>query len=212
MQGDFGRFKNEITSTIAEVKLPMKGQKEFLKCCFPELKSELSSAKTTKKIVNTLLEKCTIVNVAVIKTYVEKYKIKSGITLVKKYQKKVEEFCSKAKVELALNENLSPGTSSLQCEEIEIVLDWEPSEYLLKNITLLLEKIFSHLNTRVIIKTIAKGSVIITCYAPQYLMNELLLLAQAKLSVLREEEKLIRLRFGYHIVFDETTKEKVNTL
>ena len=211
MRGNFGVFKDTISSWILnEVKEPVEIQKSSLERTYPELTSKLSSATTTKKIVDILLDGCTIINIAKIEYFIKRFNCENS--LVKEYQENLKEFCS-VKLDKILNKDLSPGASSLRCEEIEIVLDWVPSEHSLEDIKLLLKKVFEDLNARVIVKTIAEGSsIIITCYAPQYLMDELFLIAQANLPVLIKEDKLTRLRFGHHTVYDKIAKDKVNIL
>ena len=211
MRGTFGIFKDKISSILNEVKEPVEIQKSSLERAFPELTSKLSSATTTKEIVDILLDECTITNIAKIVSFVERFNCENS--LVKGYQEKLKKFCSETRVDLLLDKDLYPGASSFRCEEIEIVLDWEPSEHSLEDIGLLLEKVFKGQTVRVNVRRITRGSsIIITCYAPQYLMDELCLLAQENLPVLIEKDKLTRLRFGHHTVYDKIAKDKVNIL
>ena len=138
-----------------------------------------------------------------IETIVKRYDISEAKDLVTQYKKEIHKFTSDMKLKFALDKRLSLPISSLICETIKFVLDWEPSDHSLDDIRQLLKKAFDDSSKRVIVQSIHKGnSIIIICYAPRYLINVLLLEAQANLHVLKEEN-LIRLDVGHFTVYNE---------
>ena len=145
-----------------------------------------------------------------IETIVKRYDISEAKDLVTQYKKEIQKFTSDMKLKLVLDKKLSPPISSLICETIKFVLDWEPSDRSLDDIRHLLKKAFDDSSIRVIVQSIHKGnSIIIICYAPRYLINVLLLEAQANLHVLKVEMNLIRLDVGHFTVYNKKILEKV---
>ena len=203
--GDYGIFRDEIIPLLSS-KIPVSTDelKCFLGRTFFDLTPEITHAQSTDAIIDIVERKISIINIAMIESIVKRYKVSEANNLVIQYQEKIEEFASNIKLKLLLDKKLSPPISSLICETIEFVLDWEPSDHSLDDIRQLLKKAFDDSSIRVIVRSIHKGnSIIIICYAPRYLMNVLLLKAQANLHVLKEEKNLIRLDVGHFTVYNE---------
>ncbi|XP_019858256.1 PREDICTED: uncharacterized protein LOC109586504 [Amphimedon queenslandica] len=81
------------------------------------------------------------------------------------------------------------------------VLKWNPSEHSLSSIRALLWKTFKDNQVEVVV--IKEGnSIIVTCYAPHYLMESLLVTARDNVDLLKEMG-LISLTIGYYTVYDE---------
>ena len=115
------------------------------------------------------------------------------------------------RADICCNQSFKVGLSShhLICETIEFVLDWDADKCTLKDIKLLLLKAFKGFVKFVQVTAIAKGhSILVTCYAPQYMMGSLLMMAEENLNLLKHEG-LIRLTFGYYTIFDKRKNEKV---
>ena len=191
-------------------KIPIEKLKSFLGETYPELVPEITHAQSTDDIINYIIKhRNNIINIAMIETIVESYDISEAKDLVTQFNEKMKEFISIMKLKLVLGKELLPPISSPIYKTIEFVLDWEPSDHSLDDIRRLLKKAFDDIGKRVIVRSIHKGnSIIIICYAPHYLMNDLLLKAQANLYVL-EEMNLIRLNVGHFTVYNKKTLEKV---
>ena len=185
--------------------------KQFLERYDPELKSQLQQIQSFDGIFKILEKKCNIVNVAAMETIANRYELKDGISLVSKYKEEIKKFSNEMKLAFTLNGKLSlASNSSLTCEKIEFLLDWEPSDRLFEDICLLLERAFDDLANEIIIQIIQKtNSILIICYAPLYLMNAMFLEAQANLPSLLKEVDLIHLTIGHYTVYDRN-KEKVS--
>ncbi|XP_019850766.1 PREDICTED: ranBP-type and C3HC4-type zinc finger-containing protein 1-like [Amphimedon queenslandica] len=113
----------------------------------------------------------------------------------------LEEFCED-KLTMFSNRQLKRLSSSLlTCETIKFVLKWNPSKHSLSNIKALLSKTFKDNQVEVVV--IKEGnSIIVTCYAPHYLMESLLVTARDNIDMLKEMG-LISLTIGYYTVYDE---------
>uniref|UniRef100_A0A1X7UJP3 Death domain-containing protein n=1 Tax=Amphimedon queenslandica TaxID=400682 RepID=A0A1X7UJP3_AMPQE len=206
----FGDLRYEIIQLVVE-KVPSADDiKEYLSFCFPEVKQELLSISTVKEIMGIIESRCNIINIVPIKAIVNKYHITGALKMIKDFEEAVDDFCSKIKVKFMLNKKLSLAVSSLTCERVEFVLEWEPDEHTLDDIRRLLEKAFEDLGKRIIVRSIHRGnSIIIICYGPHHLLAALLLEAQDNLTVLMKEFSLIRLTIGHYTVYDKRIRYKV---
>ena len=206
----FGNLIHTVAPLIAKGIPSLQELKTYLRRCFPELKSQLSKVESFDDIMDVVQEKCTIINVACLEAVVECYKIEEAKRHVTAYKSAVDKFCEEIKLNLCENENFMTGTFSLlKCETIKFVLEWEPDDYTLSQIRVLLQKAFQNMAKRVLIKAINEGnSIIVTYYAPQHIMDVLLMEAEKNLHTLIKMG-LMELIIGYHTIFDGNKRDKV---
>ena len=206
----FGNLIHTVAPLIAKGIPSLQELKTYLRRCFPELKSQLSKVESFDDIMDLVQEKCTIINVACLEAVVECYKIEEAKRHVTAYKSAVDKFCEEIKLNLCENENFMTGPSSLlKCETIKFVLEWEPDDYTLSQIRVLLQKAFQNMAKRVLIKVINEGnSIIVTCYAPRHIMDVLLMEAEKNLHALIKMG-LMELIIGYHTIFDGNKRDKV---
>ena len=213
MRGNFLVFIDKMKSTciLSSMTTKLEELKEFLERYDPDLKSQLQQAQSFDSLFKIIEKKCNIVNVAAMEIIANRYDLKDGISLVSGYNKEIKKFSNEMKLAFTQNKKLSlASNSSLTCEKIGFFLDWEPSDHLLEDIRLLLERAFDDLANEVIVQTIEKtNSILIICYAPLYLMNALFLEAQANLPSLLKEVDLIQLTIGHYTLYDRN-KERVS--
>ncbi|XP_019861128.1 PREDICTED: uncharacterized protein LOC109589495 [Amphimedon queenslandica] len=156
-------------------------------------------------------DECSITNVALLETIVNKYSIQDAGDMILAYQIHLDEFCEN-KLTMFCDRQLKRLSSSLlTCETIKFVLKWNPSEHSLSSIRALLWKTFKDNQVEVVV--IKEGnSIIVTCYAPHYLMESLLVTARDNIDMLKEMG-LISLTIGYYTVYDEhAIDEEVKSL
>ena len=210
MRGKFGIFRFRILQIVAEKVSPLITFLIFLRQCFPELDSQLSTADSVQNAMTIVLTKCNIINISAVENIASFYNITEAKQLIVEYKEEVNEFCSIIPLDFLLNKRLSTDVSSLKCETAQFVLDWTPDQYSLDDIRRLLKKAFTDLNKRLIVKvTCPDNSIIIICYGPHHLLASLLLEAQDNLTVLMKELSLIRLTIGHYTVYDKRIRYKV---
>ena len=114
------------------------------------------------------------------------------------------------KTDICINQNFKVTSSHhLTCKTIEFILEWKTDEYTLGHIKDLLSKAFKDMAKSVQVRAIKEGnSIIVTCYAPQHMMDILLIRAEESLDVLKEMG-MIQLTIGYHIFFDKRPRDEV---
>ena len=192
------------------VESKLKEFKKFLGRCFQELKPQLSVAKCFDDVMELVEKMCTINNVCCLEIIADKYNIEKAKGHITEYKLELDELCKEIRVSVCENENFMISSSSLlKCETIKLVLEWEPNECYLNQISDILVKAFQDMAKRVHIRVINKDdSITVTCYAPRNIMDILLLEAMKNLDVLINMG-LIKLNIGYHIVCGRCTRDKV---
>ncbi|XP_019857076.1 PREDICTED: uncharacterized protein LOC105314204 [Amphimedon queenslandica] len=185
--------------------------KTYLGRCRRNLKPRLKDANSFDDVMEVIEDECSITNVALLETIVNKYSIQDAGDMILAYQTHLDEFCEN-KLTMFCDRQLKRLSSSLlTCETIKFVLKWNPSEHSLSSIRALLWKTFKDNQVEVVV--IKEGnSIIVTCYAPHYLMESLLVTARNNVDMLKEMG-LISLTIGYYTVYDEhAIDEEVKSL
>ena len=210
MKVTFGKLIHIVAPLIAKGIPSLQELKTFLRRCYRELKPQLSIAESFDDVMELVEDKCTIINIVCLEAIVDMYNITEAKEHIKEYQIAVDAFCNEVKLNVCENQSFLTNVSTLlKCETVEFVLEWEPDDYTLTQIRDLLTEAFKDITKRVQIRVIKRGnSVIVTCYAPQHIMDVLLMEAEKNLDLLKKMG-LIKLTIGYCTVWDGRTRDKV---
>ena len=195
-----------------EVPLPkVEKLKKFLGRCFRELKPQLSLAKSFDDVMEVVEEKCTVVNTGYLETIINHYNVEEAKVHITTYKSELDKLCEEIKLSVCQKENFMTGPSSLlKCETIKFVLEWETDKHTFNEIRELLWKAFGKIAKRVLVKQIDEGnSIIVTCYAPENVLNILLMEAQNNLHILIKMG-VIKITIGFHTIWDEYSRDKVS--
>lgn len=186
--------------------------KKYLQRYFQELKPRLAGAEAFNDVMDLVEDKCTIIDVYCIEAIVDKYNIQETEAYITNFKSAVDKFCDKAKLSKCQNESFKTTTlgSQLTCETIEFVLGWDADECTISDITDTLLKPFDSTIKSIQIRAINNDNdlVTVTCYAPQYLIDNLVITADENLNLLKENG-VIKLVIGYHTLLDKPKIEEV---
>ncbi|XP_019860601.1 PREDICTED: uncharacterized protein LOC109588940 isoform X2 [Amphimedon queenslandica] len=217
-EAEFDRMEHKLGTLIhnivplIEAAIPsVNDLKTYIRRCHRDLKPRLKDANSFDDVMEVIEDECSITNVALLETIVNKYSIQDARDMILAYQTHLDEFCEN-KLTMFCDRQLKRLSSSLlTCETIKFVLKWNPSEHSLSSIRALLWKTFKDNQVEVVV--IKEGnSIIVTCYAPHYLMESLLVTARDNVDMLKEMG-LISLTIGYYTVYDEhAIDEEVKSL
>ena len=203
-----GILIDDIAPLIKSSVPSLEEFKTFLRRCRSYLEAQLDNARTFESVMQVVEGECSIINVVLLETIVSKYSIQDAADKVLAYQTHLDEFCENNLTMFCNHQFKRLSSSLLTCETIKFVLKWNPKDHSLSNIRGLLWKTFKDNQVEVVV--IEEGnSTIVTCYAPHYLMESLLLTARENLDVLKEEMGLITLTIGYFTVYDQNMIDKV---
>ena len=151
-------FVTIISMLSSKIPVSTEELKCFLGHTYPELTPEITHAQSIDAIINIVGRRINIINITMIETIVKRYDISEAKDLVTQYKKDIQKFASDMKLKLVLDKKLSPQISSLYCETIIFVLDWEPSDHSLDDIRQLLKAAFGNSSIRVIVRSIQEGN------------------------------------------------------
>ena len=187
----------------------LKDLKVYLRRCFRELRPKLTIAESFDNVMDVVQDRCTFFNVCCLEAIVDHYGITNAKSHIAKFNTDVTQFCEQIKTDICHTESFKIAPSDLKCETVEFVLQWKTHEYTLSEIHILLSKAFEDMATTVLVKEMKEGnSIILTCYAPRYMMDILLMVAKENLDLLKELG-VIKLTFGYVTICDERKKNEV---
>ena len=211
MKVTFGNLMMTMSPLIKAGIPSLEDLKKYLRICFRELKPELAIVESFDDVMELVQDKCTIINVCCLEAIVNHYKITAAKPHIEEFKTTVDIFCEMIKTDICLKQNFKIASFShhLTCETIKFVLEWEVDKYTLRNIKDLLSKAFGDMAKSVQVRAVNEGnSIIVTCYAPLSLMEFLLTTAERNLNILKENG-VIKLTFGYHIIYDKRQRDKV---
>ena len=199
-----------VTEIIA-AKVPLDKLKTYLQWGYKELRPQLTAAKSVKEVMHIIEDKYNITNIYCLEMIAERFDIKEFKDCITAYKKVLSQFCE-IKISRYLNKNFgSISSPELAHVLIKFVLDWKPQDYTFNDIKDLLRNTCQEMANDINVKVITEENYItVTCYAPRYMMDALLMEAENNLHLLRGIG-LMELSIGYHTIWDEHTRDKVRT-
>ena len=205
MRVKFGTTFSEIRDAIEEMPVTSEKLKTFLRDCYPDFSPQLArtSSNTLDDILEIVKEKCTLIDIGILKAIAKRFTITKADVHIKAYEDAIKEFCHTVTTRLSLQESLVVCNSSpLKCETAKFVLEWDPDKTSLTDIKNLLSVAFERLNKRVKVIIVTEGnSIIVTCTFPLSLTTLLIAKAQETLKYVKRRG-LLHLTVGHCTIYD----------
>ena len=210
MRARFGALITTVKPLIKAVIPSLEELKCHIRDCFPELEDKLAKAESFDVVMNIVRDKDTIINISCLEAIVNHYKVVEAKQHLDDFKKAVDKFCESIKAKICSGESFKLDSSSLlpTHETIEFTLGWNAHECTLKDIRGLLSKAFEDMTKFVQVRGINGGSIMVICYAPQYMMDRLLRIAKDNLDLLIEEG-VIKLKIGTHTIYNKYKRDMV---
>uniref|UniRef100_A0A1X7T258 SH3 domain-containing protein n=1 Tax=Amphimedon queenslandica TaxID=400682 RepID=A0A1X7T258_AMPQE len=208
IQTSYGRMLYNVHKIIKNKPPQLDDIKEFLRCCKSSLEPKLSLCSNITEILRVIEKECSLIDIELLQSLVEEFKIKKAEKYVIEYNGILKEFCRTVKVTLCLNEKFEAlgGSPSLQCETVTYVFDWEPDEHMLQNIKKIVSKTSGKLAK---IKYIKRGnSIIVSCSFPHSLTGALIIKLSENLELLIKNG-LMKLTVGYCTIWKKQKIQKI---
>ena len=139
MRMSYGSMFYNVGKIIKQKRCSLKEIKGFLSCCGTVLSEKVKKCRDISSVLHLIQNECSLTNIALLCSVVDEMKVSEAEEHIKTYRTKLEEFCNSLSVSLCLKERVS-SVSHLKCETVTLVFDWEPEEYVLKDIKELLAK------------------------------------------------------------------------
>ena len=192
-------------------RVPVDDLKKYVRR-FREL--ETDAAVTTDDIMKVVHNECTLAECSYLEKIADHFDLQEAKKSIEHYRSTLNDFCKHTLEEHSyaksfLVDHPDPILPSSNKIEITFKLEWNAKEKSLKDVRDLLRMVFGDLTDRVQIVVIQGGSVVVVCWAPQYLMNELVELAKSNLDQL-DNVGVVELTVGDIEVITEKVKYLVS--
>ena len=211
IQDRFAQLFDEVAEILEnEESVTIERLKRFVSR-IPEMNHLLDNAHSTiSDIIDIVQEHSSITCCTHLKGVARRFNISAVTEKIEKYYQFVSEFCQ---YELTHHIYMKPfltakSTNFTPSTTITFKLRWSPNDKTLSNIMELLQQAFDEQNIYVHIVVVRGGSVRVICCAPQYLMTELVRLAQKNRELL-VESSVTYPRVGDTIVVDTGDQNEV---
>ena len=201
---------DKLRDNVKSSHVPVDDLKHYLCDRFRELKTDVQDAGTKNDVMEVVRNECTLAEYSYLEVIADKFDLQEAKESIKHYRSTLDDFCKHTLEEHSYAKSFhvdhpEPIIPSSNQIEVTFKLEWNAMEKSLRDVRDVLRMAFGPLTDRVKIMVIKDGSVVIVCWAPQYLMMELAELAKSKLDQLKEIG-LVELTVG----FIELISEKVN--
>ena len=154
-----------------------------------------------------------LTNTKLLEAVAKRYSLQDAIDLITKFDKSIDKFCQKIKTQHIYGQDfMEHSHKNLQrsdLEEVKFVLEWEGDETTLSDIQSLLRKAFHDKARHVMVKVVNEGnSIIVICYAPSHLCEELTKLVKDNEEDLRRD-KVLSVAIGGFLIIKREAEDKV---
>ena len=177
---------------------------------FPEMVDSLDNAHTISEIIDIIYKHSSLTSCSHLKGVAELFNASTAVEKIVKYYEFVDDFCQYKLVNHIYMKPFLTAKSTVFTPSTTITfkLRWQPNDKTLSDILELLQQAFDEQSVYVHIVVVRGGSVRVICCAPQYLMTELVRLAQKNRELL-VESSVTYLRVGDTIVVDTSDQNEV---
>ena len=207
LQDKFGRLFHSF-SKAANSQVPVDNLKDYLCETFPEFKILLQEASTTDDVMKAVRNQSSLTDVAYFDRINDRFNLQVTQE-IDRYCDTLDSFCQHTLDNHTYVRSFREDYPRyiLSSDKIVFQLQWKANEKTLKDIRDVLRMSFGHLADRVQIVVIEDGSVVVVCWAPRYLMEELVRQASESVHSLAEMG-VVKLTVGGGT---KVNIEKVNT-
>ena len=210
IQDRFAQLFDEVAEVLEnEESVTIERLKRFV-AKIPEMNDSLDNARSISDIIDIIHKHSSLTSCTHLKGVARRFNISAATEKIEKYYQFVNEFCQhKLTQHIYLKPFLTAEpTHFTPATTITFKLRWSPAKKTLSDIQNLLQQAFDEQSVYVDIVVVRGGSVRVICCAPQYLMTELVRLAQKNRELL-VESSVTYLRVGDTIVVDTSDQNEV---
>ena len=187
LQASFGSMFYAVSKEV-KLHVSVHTLKRYLYQTFAELENILQDADTIDQVMKALRSECSLTDCSYFEDIVSQFNLRNAAERISDYNKRLDSFCQHTLANhlyvKSFREDYPKKIST--SNKITFRLQWKAREKTLKDIRNVLYKAFGDLSVHVKTVVIQDGSVVVVCWAPQHLMEELVRLAKLKRYKLRE--------------------------
>ena len=189
---------------------------KFFLSLYPELRKDAKAAESLNDIMRVICDYTSLTNTKLLEAVAKEFNLQDAINLIEEFNGSIDEFCKTIQTQhiygLDFMEHSHKNLQKSDLEEVEFVLEWEGDKTTLSDIQSLLRKAFHDNARHVMVKVVNKGnSIIVICYSPIHLHEELIRLVKDIEEDLRNE-KVLSVTIGGYVIIKRETEDKVRVL
>ena len=186
LQDSFGQLFETLCETVQSLVV-LNSLKRYLCRTFPEFKIPLQDAMTTDDVMEAVHNESSLTDLAYFERIVNRFNLPMK-DKIEDYRIKLTSFChhtlDKHSYVRSFREDYPRYI--LSSDKIVFQLQWKANKKTMVDIRNVLQKNFGHLADRVQIVVIEDGCVVVVCWAPKHLMEELARQASKNVTMLAE--------------------------
>ena len=199
-----------MTKILKNKPVSLDDLKYFLSL-YQELRKDAEAAESLNAAMRIVGDYTSLTNTKRLEAVAKKFNLQDAILLIEEFNKSIDKFCKTIQTQHIYGQDFMKHSHKnlMKSEQVKFVLEWEGDKTTLSDIQSLLRKAFHYEAKHVIVKVVNEGnSIIVICYAPPYLHEELIRLVKDREEDLRNE-KVLSVTIGGYVIIERETEDKV---
>ena len=184
--------------------------KQYLCQTFPEFRKSFQDGDTVDDVMTAVRNKCSLTDCSYLKLIAENFKLQKCQPAIDNYHRILKSFCHYTLAEHSYVKSFREDCSRniISSNKITFKLMWDAEEKTMTDIRDVLQKAFGELATRIQIVVIKSGSVVVVCWFPQGLKEQLVRIAERNSKIAELTEMgVVSLTIGSTELIVEKEKE-----
>ena len=186
---------------------------KFFLSLYPELRKDAEAAESLNDAMRVVCDYTSLTNTKLLEAIAKQFNLKDATNHIEEFNKSIDEFCEMIPTEHIYGQDFMEHSHQnllkSDLEEVKFVLEWEGDKTTLRDIQSLLRKAFHDNARHVMVKVVNEGnSIIVICYAPLHLHEELIELVKDNEEDLKNE-KVLSVTIGGFVIINRETEDKV---
>ena len=209
LQSCFSSMFTSILETVTKHVL-VNDLKQYLCQTFPEFKKSFQNGDTVDDVMTVVRNECSLTDCSYVKEIAKKFELQKCQPEIDKYHSILKAFCHYTLAEHSYVKSFREDCSRniISSNKITFKLMWDAEKKTMKDIRDVLQMGFEELATRIQIVVIKAGSVVVVCWFPQGLKEQLVRIAERKSKVAQLTEMgVVSLTVGSTELIVENGKE-----
>ena len=183
------RFYSMFESILDMVKahVLVDNLKRYLSQTFPEFEESFQDSDTVDDVMKAVRKKCSLTDCSYLEEIADKFQLQACQPVINNYRSSLSFFCHHTLAEHSYAKSFREDCSqNISSNKITFKLQWDATKKTLTDIRDVLRMGFEELATRIQIVVIEAGSVVVVCWFPQNLKEQLVQIAERKVAQLTE--------------------------
>ena len=200
---------SKVTKILKNKPVSLEDLKYFLSL----YRKNAEAAKSLNDAMRVICDYTSLTNTKLLEAVAKEFNLQDAIHLIEEFNKSIDEFCKRIQTQhiygLDFMKHSHKNLLKSNLEEVKFVLEWKGDETTLSDIQSLLRKAFHDNARHVMVKVVNEGnSIIVICYAPLHLHEELTRLVKDSEEELRNK-KVLSVSIGGYVIIKRETEDKV---